>query len=704
MTWYMKGQSDYDSANFHMGLFFDTTGFASGDYNTIVMPDDVIEGDPFLTIAAETKPTWTPGSSVVELGLWDDYRIKIDSAGIWGWDEAGTQWVDLLAGGAGGDLNDLDDVVITGTPADNEVLGWDNGTSKWINQTAAELEIPLDSIANPSGDKEFNFANKHLHFKWIAPASGAHEGAFEIEASGAFSGDLVHIHQHTGVVGAGTYMAFIECEHANAHCLHLVHGGDIFDFGANGLLIGADARITEFDTSPLTNSDTKVPTNTTVIEYVATQVHEEVHNHNGTYEPANANIQSHVGSPGEDVHHPKTHDNDEHSTNYEAYNANIQSHVSNPSSIPSSHHTATVGGDLTHDSITLPNGNANEQHLTAAQVGALHAKQHAMDNTTYHTRGDNAVLDSSTSYHGFLKKLDNDNTHFMNGQGNWVVPGGGDADAIHDNVAGEIDAIAVKAAPTVVDLLLIEDVANSDNKKKISLGTIPLGGDCSGTLSNVAVSNDSHDHTHANTTGRTANDHHDEAHTHTHLSTTGRTTDDHHNQAHVIASHPDTLATGIQLTELTNSSETTLHSHTGIKYFSPNNINGDLGFVTSAELFSVARNDTDARVWAGFTVPETRSDWKIGYSGWYESTPYSDTIYGKLYVGQATDGQQQSINNKINGANLNFVMTNQNQLDFIESTEMSLNEGYLCRTMWQKQSADGGVNWFYIASIWLFHD
>ena len=37
---------------------------------------------------------------------------------------------------------------------------------------------------------------------------------------------------------------------------------------SSGLLIGSDARITEFDTSPLADSDTKVPTNTTVKEYI----------------------------------------------------------------------------------------------------------------------------------------------------------------------------------------------------------------------------------------------------------------------------------------------------------------------------------------------------------------------------------------------------------------------------------------------------
>ncbi len=101
----------------------------------------------------------------------------------------------------------------------------------------------LSDINNPSGNKEFNFANKHLHFKWVAPASEAHEGAFEIEASGAFSGDLIHIHQHTGNVGANTYMVFIECEDDDASCLRLVHTDQVFDFGVNGLNLNANLTL-----------------------------------------------------------------------------------------------------------------------------------------------------------------------------------------------------------------------------------------------------------------------------------------------------------------------------------------------------------------------------------------------------------------------------------------------------------------------------
>ena len=42
-------------------------------------------------------------------------------------------------------LSDLTDVVITGSPADDQVLAWDNGTSKWTNQT------PTGGDSFPSG-------------------------------------------------------------------------------------------------------------------------------------------------------------------------------------------------------------------------------------------------------------------------------------------------------------------------------------------------------------------------------------------------------------------------------------------------------------------------------------------------------------------------------------------------------------------------
>jgi hypothetical protein len=69
-----------------------------------------------------------------------------------------------------------------------------------------------------------------------------------------------------------------------------------------------------------------------------------------------------------------------------------------------------------------------------------------------------------------------------------TLPTGSDADAIHDNVAGEISAIAAKATPTTSDYLIIEDAADSDNKKSITIGDIPsLGTDSDAIHDNVAA-------------------------------------------------------------------------------------------------------------------------------------------------------------------------------------------------------------------------
>jgi len=52
--------------------------------------------------------------------------------------------------------------------------------------------------------------------------------------------------------------------------------------------------------------------------------------------------------------------------------------------------------------------------------------------------------------------------------------GGADADAIHDNVAGEIAAIAEKTAPVTADLVLIEDSAAANAKKRVQLDNLPV--------------------------------------------------------------------------------------------------------------------------------------------------------------------------------------------------------------------------------------
>lgn len=61
--------------------------------------------------------------------------------------------------------------------------------------------------------------------------------------------------------------------------------------------------------------------------------------------------------------------------------------------------------------------------------------------------------------------------------GTWInatAPASTDADAIHDNVAGEIAAITAKNPAVSADLLLIEDSADLNNKKRVRMDNTPF--------------------------------------------------------------------------------------------------------------------------------------------------------------------------------------------------------------------------------------
>jgi len=53
---------------------------------------------------------------------------------------------------------------------------------------------------------------------------------------------------------------------------------------------------------------------------------------------------------------------------------------------------------------------------------------------------------------------------------------GTDANAVHVNVAAEISAITTKGTPVSGDYIIIEDSEDSNNKKKVAIGTLPTGG------------------------------------------------------------------------------------------------------------------------------------------------------------------------------------------------------------------------------------
>lgn len=64
---------------------------------------------------------------------------------------------------------------------------------------------------------------------------------------------------------------------------------------------------------------------------------------------------------------------------------------------------------------------------------------------------------------------------------NLTTSGATDANAVHVNVAGEIAAITAKATPVTGDYLIIEDSADANAKKSITIGTLPGSGTIGGT-------------------------------------------------------------------------------------------------------------------------------------------------------------------------------------------------------------------------------
>ena len=64
--------------------------------------------------------------------------------------------------------------------------------------------------------------------------------------------------------------------------------------------------------------------------------------------------------------------------------------------------------------------------------------------------------------------------------------GGTDANAVHVNVGGEINGITAKGTPTSSDILLIEDAADSSNKKKITIADLPATSDANAVHVNAS--------------------------------------------------------------------------------------------------------------------------------------------------------------------------------------------------------------------------
>lgn len=132
-------------------------------------------------------------------------------------------------------LGELTDVTISGTPADNEILGYNSGSGEWINQTAAELGLGgftegstlfAGSDGLPTEDNDNFFFNNSINrlliglnttfetttglsllgnLDIIHTALESDDHAFEIDVDAAGFGDVkaIDIFYHTGAIDTG---------------------------------------------------------------------------------------------------------------------------------------------------------------------------------------------------------------------------------------------------------------------------------------------------------------------------------------------------------------------------------------------------------------------------------------------------------------------------------------------------------------------
>jgi len=161
-----------------------------------------------------------------------------------------------------------------------------------------------------------------------------------------------------------------------------------------------------------------------------------------------------------------------------------------PAAHVTSHHSG--GGDpLVHDSIAGSGSNTHAQIDT--HLGST-TNPHATDieNLGSGTLAElnSAVTDATLDDSGDSRPPNGAASGDLGGSyPSPTVNDGADSTAIHDNVAGEIAAIALKASPVGADMLVIEDSAAANAKKRVTVGSLAGGGDVTGPAGGTVAGN-----------------------------------------------------------------------------------------------------------------------------------------------------------------------------------------------------------------------
>jgi hypothetical protein len=97
----------------------------------------------------------------------------------------------------------------------------DSGNTYNLGQPA------LNNIAAPTANSAWAMTDKQLKLTWTNPSVS--DGALELEVTGAFTGDVLHIHQHTGNPGA-TDLVHLEADDVDVLLLRVSGAGSLASF------------------------------------------------------------------------------------------------------------------------------------------------------------------------------------------------------------------------------------------------------------------------------------------------------------------------------------------------------------------------------------------------------------------------------------------------------------------------------------------
>jgi len=152
-------------------------------------------------------------------------------------------------------LDVLDDALtgagtsLTTTNFDGILSSTDNTVQKAMD-TIDDHTHKLNDISNPDGNKTFQMTTREIAFRWSNPSGNP----LDLEASGAYTGAILHIHQSTGNPGHA-HLLELEAEDNDIHltkwthaaaanvALHLLVSGDTDTTGTGRLQIRADGRM-----------------------------------------------------------------------------------------------------------------------------------------------------------------------------------------------------------------------------------------------------------------------------------------------------------------------------------------------------------------------------------------------------------------------------------------------------------------------------